>query len=805
MRINFMRSFLHVCIALFVSLSAFSQEVTQKIRGTVIEKETRSEIAGAIVSIIGSPDKTHFSSSDEKGNFRLEKVPLGRHTLKISFIGYHDVILPNVIVNAGKETILTIEMVEAVNKIDEITITAAKKGDANNDMSSVSSKNFSMEEANRYAGSRGDPARMASNLAGVNGADDSRNDIVIRGNSPAGVLWRVEGINIPNPNHFAVPGTTGGPVSVLNNKLFGNSDFMTGAFPAEYGNTNSGVFDIRLRNGNNEKHEFTAQLGLLGMEAAGEGPLSKKTGATYLFTYRYSTLKILGGLHIPIGTSAIPAYQDASFRINLPTKKAGSFSFFGIGGTSDVFVKLSDKSYKEIELYGDNNRDQYFKTSMGVLGFTHTKSIKEKTLIKTTLAAYGQQVVAKDEIFYRDKTTYITDTIFPKMRYTFRFGKYSINSNLTHKFNAKTTLKTGIIAESLVFNLHDSILVESVNKWDKRENYNGNKMLIQPFVQVKFKPSDRFAINLGLHGQFLTLNGSSSIEPRAGLRWNFANTQWLTAGYGMHSQMQANYIYLHQMLNASGKYDMPNKNIGFTRAQHFVLGYEKKIKQSSRIIVETYYQLLYDVPVDTFNSSYSLLNQGSMFDPPYPVGKLVNKGTGYNYGAEFTFEKFFDKSYFFLFTACLYQSKYKGSDGVERNTDYNGNYVTNIVAGKEFKIGSGGKKVFTLSGKLTRAGGRRYSPADVAASSKTGNLVVVDSLRNTLQFRDYFRFDLKIGYKASTKKMTHEIAFDLVNIFNIKNILALTYAPDPSDPTGNPIKEEYQLGFLPLFYYKIDF
>lgn len=784
-------------------LTIFSQEVTQNIRGTVIEKETRSELYGAIVSVDGI-ENAITTSTDEKGNFRLTGVSIGRHTVKVKYMGYYDLVLNNIIVNAGKETILTIEMVEAITKLEEVTITDTKKGDANNDMSTVSNKNFSMEEANRYAGSRGDPARMASNFAGVNGADDSRNDIVIRGNSPAGVLWRVEGINIPNPNHFAVPGTTGGPVSILNNKTFGNSDFMTGAFAAEYGNTNAGVFDIRLRNGNNEKHEFTLQFGLLGMEAAAEGPLSKKSGATYLVTYRYSTLKLLGGLHIPIGTSAIPGYQDASFKLNFPTKKAGNFSVFGIGGTSDVFVKLSDKKYDEIELYGDNNRDQFLQTSMGVVGVSHSKSINEKTLIKTTLSAYGQQVVAKDDIFYRNPTTYITDTIFPKMRYTFKFGKYALNFNLTHKFSAKTTLKTGITAEYLLFNLRDSNLVESINKWDVRENYVGNTMLIQPFVQVKYKPHERVAINVGLHGQYLTLNGSSSIEPRAGIRWNFANTQWLSFGYGMHSQMQPNYIYFHQTLNASGQYEMNNKNLGFTRAQHFVLGYEKKFKQTSRIVIEAYYQSLYNVPIDTYSSSYSLLNQGSMFNPPYP-GKLVNNGTGSNYGVEFTMERYFNKSFFLLYTVSLYESKYKGSDGVIRNTDYNGNYVTNLLLGKEIKIGSTGRKVFTISGKITSAGGRRYSPANVAASEAVGNLVEVDSLRNTLQFHSYFRFDIKIGYKVSTKKTTHEIAFDLVNIFNNKNILGLTYAPDPSNPTANPIKQEYQLGFLPLFYYRVDF
>lgn len=778
-----------------------AQEIVQNIRGTVVDKETKSAIPGAIVAV---KNASIYATTDGKGNFRLEKVPLGRHTIRVTYLGYLEMVIPNVIVNSGKETLLSVEMTEAVNKIEEVTVTATAKGDANNDMTSVSAKNFSMEEANRYAGSRGDPARMASNMAGVNGGDDSRNDIVIRGNSPAGLLWRVEGISIPNPNHFAVPGTTGGPVTVLNNKMFGSSDFLTGAFPAEYGNSNAGVFDIRFRNGNNERHELTGQIGALGIEAAAEGPISKKTGATYLATYRYSSLGLFQSLHLPIGTSAIPNYQDASFKLNFPTKKAGNFSVFGIGGTSNIFVKLSDKPIDEVELYGDSNRDQFLKSSMGVVGVTHSKSIRDRTLIKTTLAVTANQTVAKDDIFYRNPTTFLVDTVYPKMRYTFNYGKYCLNFNVTHKFNAKTSIKGGILADYMFFNLKDSNLVESVSKWDHRVNYVGNTLLLQPFMQMKYKPTDKLVFNVGLHAQYLTLNGSSSFEPRAGFRWNFANTQFLSFGYGLHSQMQPAFVYFHQIQDSTGKYQLSNKNLGFTRAQHFVIGYEKLFKNASHIIVELYYQNLYDVPVDTFSSSYSSLNQGNLFEPPYPH-TLVNKGKGRNYGGEFTLEKYFDKSYFFLFTACLFKSLYTGSDGIERSTDYDQGYITNVLAGKEFKLGKSGRKILTISGKVTYEGGRRYSPADVAASATAGSLVEIDSLRNSKQFRDYFRWDMRIGYKVSTKHFTHEIAVDLVNILNTKNILGLTYSPDPKNPTADPIKQQYQLGFLPLFYYKFDF
>lgn len=781
-------------------VSAFAQDITQNIRGTIKEKESQSLLPGVIVSVVNG---TQYTTTDENGNFTLTKIPVGRYTLRCHFIGYHEVVMPNVSVNSGKETILNIEMVEAVNKVEEVVVTGSKNSEANNDMASVSVKNFSAEEANRYAGSRGDPARMASNLAGVNGGDDSRNDIIIRGNSPAGVLWRVEGINVANPNHFSVPGTTGGPVCVFNSKTFGNSDFMTGAFPAEYGNSISGLFDIRFKNGNNQRHEFTGQAGVLGVEALAEGPLSKKTGATYIAAYRYSTLKLLAGV-IPIGTSAVPGYQDLMFKFNFPTKKAGNFSLFGVGGMSDVFVKLSDKSYDQVELYADNNRDQLLKSAMGMLGFSHAKTIRDKTFIKTSLAVNNNHTLVADDLFYRNIITDKVDTIFPKTRYTYNDMRYSINSNVTHKFNAKTSFKAGVVGDYIRWDFVDSNYIESIGVWDRRVNYNGSTLLLQPFAQVKYKPSDKLTFNVGLHAQYLTMNGSSSVEPRVGFRWNFSGTDFLNFGYGLHSQMQSSFIYFHQIKNAAGNYEIANKNLGFTKSQQAVLSYEHSFKNASRIVVETYYQSLYDVPVDTFKSSYSALNQGSFFNLPY-AGKLVNKGTGSNYGIEFTLEKYFSKSYFFLFTTSLYRSTYKGSDGVQRSTDYDGRYIVNALAGKEFKIGPSGRKIFTLATKVTWQGGKRYSPADIAASSAAGTLVVIDSLRNTRQFRDYFRWDIKLGYKISYKKITHEIAFDLVNVLGTKNLLGLTYAPQPNKPNDDPIKPQYQLGFLPLLYYKVDF
>jgi hypothetical protein len=365
-------------------------------------------------------------------------------------------------------------------------------------------------------------------------------------------------------------------------------------------------------------------------------------------------------------------------------------------------------------------------------------------------------------------------------------------------------MKSGLFADVYFFDLQDSNRNALTYKFERRNDYKSSTELFQPFVQLSIKPNAKLFFTTGLHAQYFALNGSSSIEPRAGTTFHITEKHSLSAGIGMHSQMQPYYIYFNRKLDSTGNYFYPNKNIGFTRSIHYVLSYDFALSENTRVKAETYYQYLYEVPIDTFASSFSLLNQGAGYGRFFP-GVLANKGTGKNYGVELTVERFFSRGFFFMLTASLFDSKYKGSDGILRNTDYNERFATNLLGAKEFKVGKNKNSVLTTGTKITWAGGGRYSPADTTASNQAGELVVIDSLRNTLQFKNYFRWDININLRANRKKLTHEIGLDLINILNTKNILTLTYDPDPRDPSKNPIKEDYQLGFLPLFYYKIDF
>jgi len=808
-------SLLIVCIC---SLSALCQSPTQTVRGSVVDNESRFPLTGVKVEIIldNEGSSSFRTATDYNGEFNIENVPVGKHSIVASYAMYVKS-SKTIELISGKELIINIPLIEFVSEKEEVVVHARKQGMVINEMALISAQQFSVEETNRYPGSRMDPARMASNFAGVQGADDSRNDIVIRGNSPLGVVWRVEGVDIPNPSHFAISGSSGGPVSILNNKLLSNSDFFMSAFPAEYGNSTSGVFDLKLRNGNNKRHEFTGQFGFLGTEFVAEGPLSKKGRSSYLIMGRYSTLSIFQQIGIQIGTDAVPQYGDASFKFNFPLKKGGQLSWFGIGGKSKIDIKISEQTDYSSEFYGEGDRDQYFGTSMYVTGLNFKKPLNEKTFVSATLAASFDEQHSRHEYLQRSlsigsnaDTSIVVDTLYPMMGYEFETIKTSAYFALNHKINKKHLIKFGLNADLFLFHQLDSVLSDLdvpdqfINRWDN----NDNAFMIQPFVQWKYRASDNLDMTLGIHSQYFSYGNSfSPVEPRAGIKYRLKNNQSVFAGAGLHSQTQPLYTYSYHLTDLNNNAVQHNKDMGFTRSIHSGLGYEKFFNQGFSIKTEAYYQYLYQVPVTIVPSSFSMINMGSGFARIFP-DSLQNTGTGHNYGVELTIQKYFNKSFFFLFSGTLYDSKYTGSDQVLRNTSYNGSYVFNLLAGKEFKLGA--KNILGVGLKLTRAGGKRYGLVDVEQTEAFKEVIFQDSLFNELEFQDYFRIDLKISWRLNANKTSHEIGIDFVNILNTSNFLSWAYAPslDPvvvNSPGYQPIAAKKQLGFLPIFYYKIDF
>lgn len=811
----------------FTSVAVLAQ--TQLVRGTVTDKETRQPLKDADIRITTPGIELAGVITAEDGSFTLAGVPVGRQDFSITLKGYKAISLPNIVVTSGKEVVLQIEMEEELLSIGTVDITVkGKSGQPNNENALVSARLFTVDETDRFAGSRGDPARMASNFAGVQGADDSRNDIVVRGNSPGGILWRLEGIDIPNPNHFSIPGTTGGPVSIINNKILANSDFFTGAFPSEYGNSIAGVFDLKLRNGSSKRMELSSQLGFLGWDVMAEGPFSKKSKASYLFAYRYSTLAMFSALKIPIGTDAVPNYQDLSFKLNFPMGKKANLSFFGIGGTSQINILISQQKESTRNLYGDNDRDQKFGSAMGVVGTKFNYNFGKKSYLQISAAYSSQTVKANHTLVFRQITDtvvrdgesfyqYKLDSMVPNLDYNFRTATLGFNAFVNTKLSARTSMRYGLQATRYDFGFQDSNRnFDSSNKsaywkWFTRWNSNGQGLLLMPYWHIKYRLGSKTTITAGvttsvfsirskpLYGNNAAFGETSvsfgGVQPRAGLRYQANRNHAFNLGMGAHAQIQSPYTYFYIMPGNSTPH---NQGMGMTRSKHFVAGWDWQVKKDLRTKVETYYQQLSNIPVERKISSFSLANTGSGFSRFFP-DTLTNTGAGYNYGIEFTAEKFFTKGYYYLTTFSLFDARYRGSDMVWRSTDFNTRYAFNALFAKEWTFKK--RNSLNLGGKITLAGARLTSPMDTLQSIREREYVGVDAQKNSISFgSNYARFDLRIAYRINGKKVSHELAIDLVNVTNRQNILKYSFINEP--PYS---KQEYQLGFLPLFYYKIDF
>ncbi len=789
----FKSTYLYLAILIAALLPGFSdaQTLTQTVRGTITDKQSKETLIGAAVVLV---DSTAFkgASADINGNFRIENVEVGRRTFKISYMGYRDN-FATVIVTSGKEVVMNVELEQSVVTTKDIVITAERQKDkSNNQLATVSARSFTIEETSRYAGSIGDPSRMAANYAGVSGANDSRNDIVIRGNSPSGLLWRLNGIEIPNPNHFGSLGSTGGPVSILNNNVLDKSDFLTGAFPAEYGNALSGVFDLQMRSGNNEKHEFLGQVGFNGFELGAEGPLSRKNNSSYIVNYRYSTLGVFSALGVNFGTgAAVPKYQDVSFKLDLPTKNAGRFSVFGIGGISYIEVLDKDRDTTKENLYDDIVRSNgFFGNNMGVIGVNHTYFFNPTTFSKASIS-----ISQSGEKYKVDTIREYDETAIPQYRNKSSQQKYSADFNINKKFSAKNFLKTGFTINNYQFNYSDSVVNDG--NWRTLTDFKGNAFLIKIYSQWQHRFTDHLTLNSGVYSQIYELNNTYSVEPRIGLSWEISGGQSLSLASGLHSQIQPQYLYVVKSKLENGEYTQTNKDLDFTKSIHAVIAYDKTITKDMRLKVESYYQYLFDVPVEQRKTEFSVLNEGADF-VVNGVDSLLNDGTGLNYGLEITLEKFYSRGYYFLLTGSLFESKYKGSDGKERNTAFNGNFVMNMLGGKEWTIRE--KNVIAINLKTTYAGGKRYLPIDLEESRLSGGTEYDLDHAYENRRKDYFRTDLKIAYRINRKNATHEFALDLNNVFGTQNIFQQEY-----NPKTNKVTTEYQLGFLPIPMYKLTF
>jgi len=769
-----------------------AQNYIQTIKGRVIEQDSKMPLPGATVVILNTQPQIG-TTTDENGYFKLERVPVGRYDIRVTYLGYEDVNVKQVNVSTGKELMLNVEMTERVKEIETIIIRAnSEKDKPLNDMATVSARTFNVEETQRYAASFYDPTRMAVSFAGVSTSNDASNEIIIRGNSARGMLWRVEGIEIPNPNHFSNgEGGSGGGISILSSQVLGSSEFFTGAFPAEYGNALSGVFDIHFRKGNYEKREYALQVGVLGLQASLEGPFSKNYRGSYLLNYRYSTLVLLNALGFKtVDNALVPEFQDLSFNFYFPTKNAGTFTLWGLGGIS----KAGEIAHKDSLLWekrSDRFEDHNYQ-AVGALGITHTFPLhNQKTYLKTILAFTG------DNLKYRLDSldnNYISQTAYQD-RITYYTGRFHVFMN--HKFNAQHLFRVGGIYSQYFYDILSRGLMLQSGQTATFVDEGGFTGLLQGYAQWKYRITDKININPGFHTTYFLLNKNNAIEPRIGFQWRFKPQHTLNIGAGMHSRIEPISNYLSRIHTDSTSYTQPNRNLALTRTLHIVAGYDWSFGEDMHLKTEIYYQHLYDVPVDTTTGSIiSILNASAEI----PRIVYANKGLGRNYGLEITIEKFFSKNYFFLFTGSLFQSRYSMGDGIWHHTRFNGNYMMNILGGYEFRFGKSRQNSWGINFRLIWRGGNRYTPVDIISSKQQGREVLITNQAFSKKVPDYFRIDFSKHIRFNFQNWAFSISTEIQNLTNRLNVNRYFY-----DPYTQEIRSALMFGLLPVFNLKCEF
>lgn len=764
---------------------------TEALRGIIIDKASRLPLPGVTVRLSSNPS-VKASITDQNGVFRLTGVPLGRQVLLASMTGYKRVVLSELLITSGKENVLSLEMEPQTNNLDEVVVNANSGKKPLNQMAMTSGRSFSPEETNRYAGAFFDPARMAQSFPGVvAGGDD--NEIIVRGNSPKSLQWRLEGIEIVNPNHFGTEGASGGGISMINTTVLSASDFYTGGLAAEYGNALSGVFDLKFRKGNTDKREYAFNIGVLGAGATLEGPFKKGGNASYLISYRYSSLSLLEKVGVEVSDSGTPKYQDLSFNFVFPTKKAGTFSLFGIGGLGKL-DKVADRDYTKWEERLDGY-DMRLGFNAGSAGLKHLYIANSKL--------YFNNIVSMSASRSSNTTDTLTRSYQPGLEHKDQYTNTAIRyaGSLNYKLNGLNTIRAGVNASLLKFNLYALSYDTQLQGLKELLNQKGSTSSYDAFIQHKAELNSRLTLNTGLHTNYFNLSNSLTVEPRLGLNWQLSPDQVLSFGTGLYSRLEPLSYYFAKSGGASGSVQ-PVKALMPTKSAQAVMGYEKLFGGNLKFKTEVYYQHLYDVPVSIDPEvNFSLLNvsdNSAIGSSSYR--ELVNKGTGKNYGIELSLEKSLSKGYYFIATSSLFDSKFKALSSKEFNTTFNTRYVGNLLAGKEWIAGKKRNNIFGLNAKLIYAGGRRYSPILAEESFRLDEEVIDQDRINTLTADPYIRVDFSSSYRINSKKVSHLIILDIQNLLNRENTMGMFY-----NSSKRIIEPEKWSGIIPTINYRIEF
>ncbi len=776
-------------VLLIGTFSIAAQTPTQTIRGNVKDLDTHLPLSGATIQLIDGELKAG-TTSNEEGVYRIDNVAVGRYQLEVRFLGYETILISEILVQSGKEVIQDIWLRERSKTLDQVVVKAI-----NNNQTSpnrLSNHTITVEENFRYAATFNDPVRLAMAYPGVAGTNDQANGVSIRGNSPATVQWRLEGLEIVNPNHLSNAGTfsdrpsqSSGGVTILSAQMLGNSTIWKGAFPVQYGNAIGGIMDMQLRKGNDEQQEFTAQAGLIGFDFSSEGPFSKKSKASYLFNYRYSFTGLLTQMGVDLGDETIN-YQDASFHFSFPQKNGGQFSVFGLGGISSNDFEM--KPFEDWEVEKDAY-DLNYESKMGAIGAKYSKLLGNNRINIAT--AYSAS-----ENDYSQNPAILFSFLPPDTRQVDNFlaKKISVSTSMSRKVKQGSQIDYGVSAllTEIDFKSHYySSFNQDVLDQMRNEVAKGDNWLIRPYFSWKKLINSNLELNVGMALANYSEPKTWHFEPNISITSKIAKQQEVSFAASLHSQLYFPELFFKKIPFQDGE---QNPGLIPTQTMHIVAGYKNSLNAKTIFSTEIYYQYLYEIPI--FRDSTATYSSINYVDGLEWLGlKLDNAGTATNYGLELSLQKLLVNKHYFLVSTSLFNSKYAAGDEKLRNTRFNSNYIFRLTGGREFEKEKSNKaKIFGINIGVVYSGGLRKSPSSVSIVFPFNEFAF--SEKN----KDYFRADLRVYWKWNKVNRSSTLAIDIQNVSNTKNEAFEYY-----DQVQNEFVIKEQLGMIPNLSYKIEF
>lgn len=764
----------------------------QSIRGRVRDADSGQPLAGALVELERDSATAFTTTTDSLGTFGLDGLRAGLYRCRVSAAAHETRLLPELDLAAGKERVLDFALRTMPTALPEVAIVSEAPG--NRISSPLSEIPLSREQTLRFPATFFDPARLAQAYPGVANNDDQANGLSIRGNSPAAMRWRLEGVDIVNPNHLPNAGTFGdrpvpsaGGVLLFSAQLLDNSALLTGAFPAGYGDALGGIMDIGLRRGNNRNYEFTAQAGLLGLDVAAEGPIWGRGKNSFLVNYRYSTVGLLSDMGISFGDERIH-FQDLSFKFSFSCKKGAQWSLFGLAGQSEnIFDHKTDstaiKAYKD---FFDINFDS--RTLLG--GLSGWLPLGRKTSLDLSFVGSGQRNARSSS------GAGLTENDESEER------RAGLRATLSHRLNTQNRLLLGFSLQAIGYRATATRNADSI--------YQGDVVLLQaqPFALWEWSSrSGHTLLRAGLHGNILeaqaadsvSLDKTASLEPRLSLGQRFGEHQRLVLAYSLLSQASPLWTYAGYLpgeTDFARKY--PNAALGLARAHHLGLRYSWQPGERWVFRSELFYQWLYRVPVLPSRHTWSLINE----EEALTLEQLQATGTGENKGLELSAERYLRDGWFLLGALTLLDSRYRGSDEVWREARWDLGHILNLTAGREWVRERRGERVraFGFNGRLVWHGGQRAMPVDVAASTAAQTTVFDDSRGFTIRLPDFFRLDGRVYWRRSVgNRRNSTFAMEFQNL-TLQQNAAYQYF----DPFTERVEKKYQLGLVPNLSWRLE-